>query len=66
MALPKVDVLVFERLEEDTSNAQALQTMVKNNLRAMVVVNKDNEPKAIAERDKIVAQLVTQLAASQQ
>jgi len=66
LALPKMDVLVFEHLQEDTSNAQALQTMVKNNLRAMVVVNKDNEPKAIAERDKIVAQLVTQLAASQQ
>ena len=64
--LPKVPVLIFEPLHEDTSNAQALQTMVKNNLRAMVVVNKDNEPKAIAERDKIVAQLVTQLAASQQ
>ena len=62
----EVPVLIFEPLQEDTSNAQALQTMVKNNLRAMVVVNKDNEPKAIAERDKIVAQLVTQLAASEQ
>jgi hypothetical protein len=66
VALPKMpeNELVFESLQEDTSNAQALQTMVKNNLRAMVVVDKDNRPKFIAERDKIVAQLVTELAAA--
>ena len=56
--------LVYETLDEKTSNAEALQKMLKLNLRAMIIVGSDNKPMRIVKRDLIVAQLVEQLATS--
>jgi hypothetical protein len=47
---------------EATSNAQALRKMLSYNLQIMAVTNEKNMVDNIAKRDRIVAQLVDQLA----
>jgi len=60
---PNYPELVFDSLKhEATSNAQALRKMLSYNLQIMAVTNEKNMVDNIAKRDRIVAQLVDQLA----